>query len=74
MPTQNDGKLKIIIYGDDSAATEAEHEAMSELDIEARGGVDCHRFYTAGQAAEVGADLSWLDEAAARLPSASQPR
>jgi hypothetical protein len=64
MPTENNKKIKIIIYGDDSTATENEHESMSALDIETKGGVDCHRYYTAEQATSVGADLSWLNDTA----------
>jgi hypothetical protein len=59
---EDDGKIRVYIYNDDSTATENEHAEMDGFDIEQRrGGVYAIKRMTRQQAEQIGVDLAWLD-------------
>ena len=59
---EDDGKIRVYIYNDDSTATEDEHAEMDAFDIaQRRGGVYTIKRMTRQQAEQIGVDLAWLD-------------
>jgi hypothetical protein len=54
--------IKVYIYGDDSAASDAEHDEYRDWEVEQKGGVDKIKYMTREQAKAIDVDLSHLQE------------